>query len=234
MIGLRRAAGAGGVDLLSHLLQANDDGAGMTDLQVRDEAITLFLAGHETTSNALTWTWYLLSQHPEAEAALHEELGDVLGGRAPTVADVPRLKVTEAILSESMRLYPPAWAIGRRALRDHSADGYLLAKGSVIVVSPWLLHHDERWWPQARTFRPDRWTDEAIEGRPRHAFLPFGGGPRMCIGEGFAWMEAQVLIAMIAQRWRFELDPTQTVALQPVVTLRPREGMRMRAIERAH
>lgn len=233
MIEQRRGEGAGGVDLLSHLLQADDDGAGMTDLQVRDEAITLFLAGHETTSNALTWTWYLLSQHPEAEAALHSEVDDVLGGRAPTVADVPRLKVTEAILSESMRLYPPAWAIGRRALRDHSADGYLLAKGSVIVVSPWLLHHDERWWPQARTFRLDRWTEEAIESRPRHAFLPFGGGPRMCIGEGFAWMEAELLIATIAQRWRFELDPTQTVALHPVVTLRPRDGMRMRAIERA-
>ncbi|MGH2596288.1 MAG: cytochrome P450 [Actinomycetota bacterium] len=232
MIERRRAVGADGADLLSHLLRADDDDASMTDLQVRDEAITLFLAGHETTSNALTWTWYLLSQHPDAEAALHAEVDDVLGGRAPTVADVPRLEVTGAILSESMRLYPPAWAIGRRALRDHPVDGYLLAKGSVIVVSPWLLHHDERWWPQARTFRLDRWTDEAVEARPRHSFLPFGGGPRMCIGEGFARMEAELLIATLARRWRFELDPTQMVALRPVVTLRPRDGMRMRAIER--
>jgi cytochrome P450 len=233
MIERRRADGAGGQDLLSHLLRVSDEGTAMADVQVRDEAITLFLAGHETTSNALTWTWYLLSQHPDAETALHEELDAVLGDRAPTVADVPSLPATRAILSESMRLYPPAWAMGRRALADHSLDRYLVAHGSVIIVSPWLLHHDERWWPRAGEFRLERWTDEAIAARPRHAFLPFGGGPRMCIGEGFAWMEAELLLATIAQRWRFELDPEQIVALQPVVTLRPRHGMRMRAVPRA-
>jgi cytochrome P450 len=233
MIERRRADGAGGQDLLSHLLRASDEGTGMADVQVRDEAITLFLAGHETTSNALTWTWYLLSRHPDAESALHEELDAVLGGRAPTVADVPSLPATRAILSESMRLYPPAWAMGRRALADHDLDRYLVPHGSVIIVSPWLLHHDERWWPRAGEFRLERWTDEAIAARPRHAFLPFGGGPRMCIGEGFAWMEAELLLATIAQRWRFELDPEQIVALQPVVTLRPRHGMRMRAVPRA-
>lgn len=232
MIEQRRGAGTNGEDLLSHLLQASDDGSAMTNTQVRDEAITLFLAGHETTSNALTWTWYLLSQHPEAEAALHAEVDDMLGGRSPTAADVSRLHVTRAVLSESMRLYPPAWAIGRRALAEHMVDGYLLPEGSVIVVSPWLLHHDERWWPRAHVFRLDRWTEEAAEARPRHAFLPFGGGPRMCIGEGFAWMEAELLVATIAQRWRFALDPAQMVAPQPVVTLRPRDGMRMRPVAR--
>ena len=204
----------------------------MTDVQVRDEAITLFLAGHETTSNALTWTWYLLSQHADAEAALHTELDAVLGRRAPTVADVPSLPVTRAVLSEAMRLYPPAWAMGRRALEDHALDRYVLPKGSVIVVSPWLLHRDARWWTEPDTFRLDRWTDDATSTRPRHAFLPFGGGPRMCIGEGFARMEGELLIATIARRWRFELDAAQEIALQPVVTLRPKHGMRMRAVAR--
>jgi cytochrome P450 len=232
MIDRRRAEGSPGSDLLSLLLQAREDGAGMTDTQIRDEAITLFLAGHETTSNALTWTWYLLSQHPEAEAALHRELDGVLAGRAPTIDDLPRLPVTEAVLSESMRLYPPAWAIGRRTIADLEAGGFAIPRGSVVVVSPWLLHHDVRWWPEPARFRLDRFTDDAIATRPRHAYLPFGGGPRMCIGEGFAWMEAKLLLATIARRWRFELDPTQHVALQPVVTLRPRSGMRMRAIAR--
>ena len=204
----------------------------MTDVQVRDEAITLFLAGHETTSNALTWTWYLLSQHADAESALHAELDAVLGDRAPTAADVPSLPVTRAVLSEAMRLYPPAWAMGRRALGDHALDRYVLPKGSVVVVSPWLLHRDERWWTDPTAFRLDRWTDDATSARPRHAFLPFGGGPRMCIGEGFAQMEGELLIATIARRWRFELDAAQQIALQPVVTLRPKHGMRMRAVAR--
>jgi cytochrome P450 len=232
MIARRRAEGAGGADLLSHLLRASDDGTGMTDVQVRDEAITLFLAGHETTSNALTWTWYLLSQHADAEAALHAELDAVLGRRAPTATDVPSLPVTRAVLSEAMRLFPPAWAMGRRALEDHALDRYVLPKGSVIVVSPWLLHRDERWWTEPESFRLDRWTDDATSARPRHAFLPFGGGPRMCIGEGFAQMEGELLIATIARRWRFELDAAQEIALQPVVTLRPKHGMRMRAVAR--
>ena len=232
MIARRRAEGAGGRDLLSHLLRASDEGTGMTDVQVRDEAITLFLAGHETTSNALTWTWYLLSQHADAESALHTELDAVLGERAPTVADVPSLPVTRAVLSEAMRLYPPAWAMGRRALAGHVLDRYVLPNGSVVVVSPWLLHRDERWWTDPTAFRLDRWTDDATSARPRHAFLPFGGGPRMCIGEGFAQMEGELLIATIARRWRFELDAAQEIALQPVVTLRPKHGMRMRAVAR--
>ena len=232
MIADRRARGTTGGDLLSLLLKAHEASAGMTDTQVRDEAITLFLAGHETTANALTWTWYLLSQHPQAEAALHTELAEVLGGRVPTVDDVSRLSTTAAVLTESMRLYPPAWAIGRRALVDHRADGFVIPAGSVIVVSPWLLHHDERWWPRASAFRLDRWTEAAIAQRPRHSYIPFGGGPRMCIGEGFAQMEAVLLLATIAQRWRLEREPSEEVGLQPAVTLRPRGGMHMRAIER--
>ncbi len=233
MIDERRRSEMAGTDLLSLLLRAHDGDAGMSDTQVRDQAITLFLAGHETTSNALTFTWYLLSEHPDAESALHSEVDAVLGGRLPTVADVPQLPVTRAALAEAMRLYPPAWAIGRRCLIDHRLGEHVLPAGSVIVVSPWLLHHDERWWPQPAAFRLDRWTEEAQAIRPRHAYLPFGGGPRMCIGEGFAWMEGVLLLATIAQRWRFELEPSQTVALQPVVTLRPRHGMRMRVMTRA-
>jgi len=155
-----------------------------------------------------------------------------LGDRLPTVGDVDHLPVTGAILRESMRLYPPAWAIGRRAVADLEADGFPIPSGSVVVASPWLLHHDPRWWPEPSDFRLDRFTEEAVAARPRHAYLPFGGGPRMCIGEGFALLEATLLLATIARRWRFELDPTQQVALQPVVTLRPRFGMRMRAIRR--
>jgi len=232
MIERRRAEGATGTDLLSLLLRSREDGVAMDDERVRDEAITLFLAGHETTSNALTWTWYLLSRHPVAESAFHQELDDVLGDRAPTIADVARLPRTGTVLRESMRLYPPAWAIGRRATAELEADGFRIPPGSVIVVSPWLLHHDERWWPEPFACRLDRFSDEAVAARPRHAYLPFGGGPRMCIGEGFALMEATLLLATIGRRWRFELDPAQEIALQPVVTLRPRFGMRMRAIRR--
>ncbi len=232
MISERRGRRLDGDDLLSLLLRAQDEGAGMTDTQVRDEAITLFLAGHETTSNALTWTWYLLSQHPDAERRLHTEIDEALSGRAPTAEDLTRLPFLEQVLSESMRLYPPAWAIGRRALADHEAGGYTIPSGSVLIVSPWLLHHDRRWFPHPERFDPDRWTPDELAGRPRHSFIPFGGGPRMCIGEGFVRMEARLLIATIAQRWRFEHVPDHRVELQPVITLRPRYGMRMRAIPR--
>jgi cytochrome P450 len=237
MIAERRRGGMDGDDLLSLLLRAGEGGAGMTDEQVRDEAITLFLAGHETTSNALTWTWYLLSENPGAEATLHAELDEVLGERTPTVADVPHLRFTDAVLRESMRCYPPAWAIGRRALTDHDADGFALRAGSVLVVSPWLLHHDARWWDEPDAFRPQRWLG-GEDGRPRHAYLPFGAGPRMCIGEDFARLEAVLLLAAIARWWRFVHDPSHRVELQPVITLRPRTGMPMtahrRAPDRAH
>jgi len=214
----RRSTGADGDDLLSRLVHAQDAGSGMTDRQVRDEAITIFLAGHETTSNALTWTWLLLSEHPDVEERFHERLDDEAFVRA--------------VLLESMRLYPPAWAIGRRALTEHVADGVRIPAGAVVIVSPWLMHHDPRWWADSRSFLPERWLDEEPSAR-RHAFLPFGGGPRMCIGEGFAELEATVLLATIGRTWRFEHDPAQRVELQPVVTLRPRGGMPMRAHRRA-
>jgi cytochrome P450 len=228
MIEERRAAGVPGDDLLSLLLRARDADVAMDDTEVRDEAMTLFLAGHETTSNALTWTWLLLSEHPEAEARLHREL-DRLGDRPVTAAD--GLPYTEGGVRESMRLYPPAWAIGRRALQDHVADGVRIPAGSVVVVSPWLLHHDERWWPEPEAFRPERWLEED-ETRPRHAYIPFGGGSRMCIGEGFAELEARLLLATIGRRWSFTHDPSHRVELQPVVTLRPRTGLRMIAHRR--
>jgi cytochrome P450 len=230
MVAARRAAGANGADLLSLLIRAQENGAGMSDGQVRDEAVTLFLAGHETTSNALAWTWHLLSGAPGAEARLHEELDIVLGARAPSVATLSELPYVEAVLHESLRLRPPAWAIGREVTEGFEVDGISLETGSVVIVSPWLLHHDPRWWgSDVAEYRPERWPATDI---PRHAFLPFGGGPRMCIGEGFALMEARLLIASIARAWRFEPDPAHPVELQPVITLRPRTGIPVRAYRR--
>jgi cytochrome P450 len=227
----RREATDPGDDLLSMLLDARDDGIRLTDEQVRDEAITLFLAGHETTANALTWTWYLLSHNPDVARALREELDAVLGGRAPDVGDVASLPYTGAVIREAMRCYPPAWAIGRRVVEDLEAGGHRIPAGSVVVVSPWLLHHDPRWWREPDAFRPERWLTED-PARPRHAYLPFGAGPRMCIGEGFATLEAVLVLATIARSWTFDLDRSHRVELQPVVTLRPRNGMPMTARRR--
>jgi cytochrome P450 len=232
MIAERRSSGAGGGDVLSLLIRAQEDGTGMSDAQVRHEAMTLFLAGHETTSNALTWTWYLLSQYAHVEAKLHAEVDEVLGGRPPTVADVPRLRLTEMVLTESMRILPPAWAIGRRALVDHHAGPYVIPAGSVVIVSPYLVHHDPRWYEGPEDFVPERWTDEERARRPRNAYLPFGAGPRMCVGEHFARLEAILILATIAQRWRLRLVPGHRVELQPVVTLRPKHGMAMTAERR--
>ena len=231
MIAERRAAGATGDDLLSLLLRAGEDGAGMSDEQVRDEALTLFLAGHETTAIALTWTWWLLSRNPGAEARLHEELDRTLGERPPGVEDLPSLPYTQAVISESIRLRPPAWAIGRTAVADVSVGGYPIGVGSIVVVSPWLLHHDPRWWPEPDAFRPERWLTDEPE-RPRYAFVPFGGGPRVCIGEPFARLEAVMLLAVIARRWRFARASDRPPELQAVITLRPRGGLRMVAIRR--
>ena len=231
MIAERRAAGASGDDLLSLLLRAREDGAGMTDDQVRDEALTLFLAGHETTAIALTWTWWLLSRSPDAEGRLHAELDGVLPDRMPSVGDLPNLPYTQAVISESIRLRPPAWAIGRTAIAGHRANGYAIDQGSIVVVSPWLLHHDPRWWPAPGAFRPERWLDDDPE-RPRYAFIPFGGGPRVCIGEPFARPEAAMLLASIARRWRFASPADREPGLQAVITLRPRGGLPMVALRR--
>ena len=216
-------------DLLSMLLLAQDegDGSGMSDLQVRDEAMTLFLAGHETTANALTWSWYLLSQHSEPEARMHAEVDEALEGRVPGFDDVARLRYTEMVFAESMRLYPPAWVIGRRALEDYAIDSNIIPARSVILMSPYVMHHDPRYFPDPFKFEPARWTTEAREARHKFTYFPFGGGPRVCIGESFAWMEGVLLLATLAQRWRLRLVPNHTVVPQPLITLRPKYGMRM-------
>ena len=223
MVAARRAEGEDRGDLLSMLLAARDDegdGGGMTDRQLRDEVLTLFLAGHETTANALAWTWHLLAANPGAEAALHAELDAVLAGRAPTADDLPRLPCTRAVFAEAMRLFPPAWAIGREPKEAFSVDGFRVRAGSVVLMSPWLTHRDARWWPDPERFDPSRWTPEAEAAQPRFAYFPFGGGPRKCIGEGFAWTEGILVLAALARRWRFRAAAPQ-VGRQPLITLRP-------------
>ncbi|HUQ83213.1 MAG TPA: cytochrome P450, partial [Gemmatimonadaceae bacterium] len=198
----RRRSGADRGDLLSMLLLAQDtegDGTGMTDLQLRDEAMTIFLAGHETTANALTWTWYLLSQHPHVEARLHAEIDAALGGRAPTADDLPALPYTRMVLAESMRLYPPAWIVGRRAMRPFEASGYTIPARSIVLACQYVMHRDPRWFPDPERFDPQRFAPERQAERPKFAYFPFGGGPRVCIGEQFAWMEGIILLATIAQ-----------------------------------
>jgi cytochrome P450 len=236
IINERRASGEDRGDLLSMLLLAQDeegDGGSMTDLQLRDEAMTIFLAGHETTANALSWTWYLLSKHPEIEDKLHTEIDGVLGGELATADDVARLRYTHMVFSEAMRLYPPAWTIGRRALSDYKIDGFTIPSDAIILMSPYVMHHDARYYPDPFKFDPERWTPEAQAARPKFSYFPFGGGPRVCIGEGFAWMEGVLLIATLAQQWRMRLAPGQQIVPKPRITLRPRDGLRMVVTRRA-
>jgi cytochrome P450 len=229
LIAERRASGRDTGDLLSMLLLAQDEEGegGMTDQQVRDEALTLMLAGHETTANALTWTWYLLSQNPEAEAALHAELDRVLEGRLPGVDDLPQLRYAEGVFAESLRLFPPAWAVGRRARQDYPVGDYLIPARSIVIMSPWVSHRDPRWFPDPLQFDPGRWRPEIADARPKFAYFPFGGGARVCIGERFAWMEGVLALATLAQRWRLRLEPGHRVETKALITLRPRYGMRM-------
>jgi cytochrome P450 len=233
LIAQRRASGQDTGDLLSMMLLAQDDEANsgkarqMTDKQVRDEALTLLIAGHETTANALTWTWYLLSQNLEAEARMHKELERVLAGRIPTFDDVTRLPYTTGVFAESLRLYPPAWAIGRRAREEYSIGDYTIPPKSILLMSPWVVHRDPRWWPEPECFRPERWSPDAAEKRPKFAYFPFGGGARVCIGERFAWAEGVLVLATLAQRWQMRLVPGHPVATQAVITLRPKHGMKM-------
>jgi cytochrome P450 len=236
LIAARRAGGEDRADLLSALLAAQDvegDGGGMTDVQLRDEAMTLFLAGHETTANALTWTLYLLSQNPEAEARLHAEVETALGERAPTFEDLPRLGYVERVLAEGMRLFPPAWGLGRRALRAFSARDYVIPAGALVHLSPYATQRDPRWWPEPERFDPDRHLPEARAARPKFAYFPFGGGARACIGEPFAWMEGTLVLAVIAQRWRLRLRAGHVARRKALITLRPRDGMPMTPERRA-
>jgi cytochrome P450 len=215
-------------DLLATLLEARDeDGSRMSDQQLRDEVMTLFLAGHETTAITLSWTWYLLATHPEVERKLLAELREVLGERAPTVADAPRLKYAERVVSEVLRLYPPAWFISREAIQPFEVRGYRIAKGQIAMLSQWVVHRDPRFWDRPDEFDPDRWAPEATSQRPRYAYFPFGGGPRLCIGAGFAMMEAVLVLATILQRFHLALVPGQDFTPWPTVTLRPRHGVRV-------
>jgi cytochrome P450 len=215
-------------DLLSRLLHARDeDGTRMTDQQLRDEAMTLFLAGHETTALNLAWTGYLLAQHPEIEDRLEAELRAVLGGRAPTAADLPRLKYTERVIQESFRLYPPVYAIGREAVHDCEIGGYPVPAGTTILMSQWVMHRDPRFFREPERFDPDRWDERRAKDLPRFAFFPFGGGPRLCIGNTFAVTEAVLVLATLAQRFRFRLVPGHLVKPVPHLTLRPEHGIKV-------
>lgn len=218
-------------DLLSMLTLSQDmegDGTGMTDAQLRDEAMTIFLAGHETTANALTWAWYLLSQHEEVERKLHEELDAVLSdGRLPTVEDVPQLKYTEKVVAESMRLYPPAWALGRLAIKDVEIGGYQIPKGALVLISQYVIQRDPRYYEDAEKFIPERWTTDPKDTKQSFTYFPFGGGARRCIGDQFAWMEEVLVLATIARKWKLSHAPKHKVEKQPLVTLRPKYGMKM-------
>ena len=226
----RRASGAAGGDFLSLLLAARDevDGSGLSDRQVRDEVMTMFLAGHETTANALAWTWQLLGQHPQVQERAAREARETLGGRPPTAADVANLPLCEAILKESMRLYPPAYAVGRRTMADITIGGHFIPAGHNVLMSQWVVHRDERWFDEPLAFDPERWRDGRTDGLPKYAYFPFGGGPRVCIGNTFAMVEATLVIASVLQRFRLEAVNPRPARIKPAITLRPAEPIPMR------
>lgn len=237
IIAERRASGEDTGDLLSMFLlaQDEDDGSGMTDQQVRDETVTIFVAGQETTANGLTWAWYLLSQNPEVAEKLGAELDEVLGDRPPTAEDLPRLRYTGMVFKEALRFCPPAWTLNKRTpVEDVELGGYRIRKGSGIFIMPYVMHHLERYFPDPFRFDPERFAPEREAQIPRYAFMPFGGGERMCVGAGFAEMEAKLILATLAQRFRFTLEPDQKVALKPLVTLAPKYGLRMRVSDRSN
>lgn len=232
LIAERRRSGDDRGDLLSMLLLAHDtegDGSGMSDGQLRDEALTLLLAGHETTANLLTWAFYLLSQNPVAEARLHAEL-DVLGDAPLAAGDVTRLPYARAVIAETMRLYPPAWIVGRRALTEFVVGDVRIPPRAIVLMSQWIVHRDPRWWPDAEAFQPERWLagGSALDpARPRFSYFPFGAGTRVCIGEQFAWMEGTLGLAAFARKWRLRVAEGHRVVPQAIITLRAKHGMRM-------
>jgi len=228
IIAERRASGHDAGDLLSMLLAAQDeDGSQMTDRQLRDEAITLFLAGHETTASTLSWTWWLLTQNPAVEAKLHAELDTVLGDRAPSLDDLPGLAYTGNVITESLRLYPAAWGLARLVVEDHEIAGYPMTKGMGVAMAQWVVHRDPRWYDAPEEFRPERWENDLLKRLPRFAYFPFGGGPRQCIGNTFALMEATLILATIARKFRLRLVANHPVAPLASITLRPRHGVRV-------
>ena len=234
IIAERRARGGDGSDLLSLLIAATDeDGSQMTPKQLRDETMTLFLAGHETTALTLAWTWYLLSRNPAAESRLHEELARVLGDRAARPEDLESLPSLDAVIREALRLYPPAYIVGRLAIEPFELGGYSLPAGTTVLMSQWIVHRDSRYFDDPDSFRPERWLDGLAPRLPSHAYFPFGGGPRRCIGQGFAMMEAALVVATLARRFHFELASSEALAPEPLITLRPRGGIHMKIYRRA-
>jgi cytochrome P450 len=215
-------------DLLAMLLEARDeDGSSMSDQQIKDEVLILFLAGHETTALSLSWTLYELSLHPAVERRLHDELARVLGGRVPTYEDLPKLEYTAQVVSEGLRLHPPAWSIGRESHTPFELGGHHFDAGSWVWVLPWTMHRDARWFPEPLAFRPERWADGFAKKLPKFAYLPFGGGPRVCIGNQFALMETALLLATIAQKFWLRVEPGARVVPDPAITLRFKHGLRM-------
>ena len=220
-------------DLLSVLMEARDeDGSRMDDQQLRDEVMTFLLAGHETTALALSWTWHLLSQDSRVESSLHQELDRVLGRRIPAISDLSSLTYTEAVIKESMRLYPPAWSVAREALKDFDLGGYTIPAGANVVMSQWIMHRDSRFFSEPERFDPDRWSDERSSKLPRFAYFPFAGGPRQCIGSSFAMMEAVLLLATVAGRFQLGYLEGKPVVPVPSFTLRPKEGIYVRLRKR--
>lgn len=221
-----RARKVPGDDLLSRLVTAqDDDGMRMTDRQLRDEAMTLYLAGHETTALTLSWSWYLLSQHPRVEEKLAAEWQRVLDGRTPTPDDLANLPYTEAVITEAMRVYPPVYLIGREATRDLELGGYRVKRGTTVFMSQWVNHRDPQHFPDPEVFRPERWEDGLAKRLPKYAYYPFGGGPRVCIGNTFALMEAAILLAAVGQRYRFTLAEDAVIDVNPQITLLPKFGI---------
>jgi len=228
IIAERRASRRDAGDLLSMLLHAQDeDGSRMTDRQLRDETITLFLAGHETTASTLSWTWWLLARNPGVEAKLHAELDAVLGDRPASIDDLPNLVYTGHVITESLRLYPAAWGMARLAVEDHEIAGYPVTKGMGVAMAQWVVHRDPRWYDAPEEFQPERWEGDLLKRLPRFAYFPFGGGPRQCIGNTFALMEATLILATIARKFRFRLVAGHPVVPLASITLRPRHGVRV-------
>jgi cytochrome P450 len=226
LIDARRVQGGEKGDVLTMLLDARtEDGRPLSPRQIHDEALTLLLAGHETTALALSWTWYLLAQHPDVDAMMQAELQTVLGGRLPTAEDLPQLRYTRMVFTEALRLYPPAWLMTRRAREEVVIGDYCFPPGTFFLLSPYLMHHDARFFPEPEAFVPTRWAAPPEAGHARYAYLPFGGGPRQCLGEGFAWMEGLLVLTTLAQTWRMELVPGPPVAPWGLVTLRPKQGI---------
>jgi len=216
-------------DLLDMLLEMRDEesGEGMTDKQARDEVVTIFFAGHETTAMVMTWMFYLLSQHTEVETQLRKEIADVLNGRTPTFADLPKLTYTQKVVQETLRLYPAAYLFAREAITDQSLDGYKIPAGMMIFITPFVTHRNPKYWPEPELFDPERFNPDQIAKRPSHVYFPFGEGPHLCIGNNFAMTEMQLILTMALQRFNIKLAPDQKIGLLPEATLRPKFGMRM-------